>query len=323
MYIHRFCMSSELIDSFCTSTGWRRLIGSPKLQIIFHKRATKYRSLLRKMTYKDKGSYESLPPCTYISCCTYIHQFRSSELVCVEWTHIYIYIYILYIDLACQVNSFCVYIYCVCQAHDSFTCAPWLISFFAGHACRNLFIHTKVKSYEYQVNSCTCISCELVYVHTYMYINIYFVNIMTHFFLCRSRLSKCIYIHKSEVICVSSEHVRIYFVCNHDLFLSLQVTFARQVGSHEASRIISHEPVNGSCFVWTSHVPYEWVMSHMNDSCPTWISHDCPPKTAATKWVGFSLTNRQMSHVPYERDMSHMNQSSLPAESGIHKASRI
>jgi len=39
-------------------TGWRRLIGSPKLQIIFHKRATKYRSLLRKMTYKDKGSYE-------------------------------------------------------------------------------------------------------------------------------------------------------------------------------------------------------------------------------------------------------------------------
>ena len=46
-------------------TGWRRLIGSPKLQIIFHKRATKYRALLRKMTYKDKGSYESSPPCTH------------------------------------------------------------------------------------------------------------------------------------------------------------------------------------------------------------------------------------------------------------------
>ena len=45
------------------STGWRRPIGSPKLQIIFHKRATKYRSLLRKMTYKDKGSYGSSPPC--------------------------------------------------------------------------------------------------------------------------------------------------------------------------------------------------------------------------------------------------------------------
>jgi len=46
-------------------TGWRRLIGSPKLQIIFHKRATKYRLLLRKMTYKDKGSYESTPPCKW------------------------------------------------------------------------------------------------------------------------------------------------------------------------------------------------------------------------------------------------------------------
>jgi len=45
-------------------TGWRRLIGSPKLHIIFHKRATKYRSLLQKMTHKDKGSYESSPPCT-------------------------------------------------------------------------------------------------------------------------------------------------------------------------------------------------------------------------------------------------------------------
>ena len=48
----------------CISTGWRRLIGFPKLQIIFHKRATKYRLLLRKMTYQDKGSYESSPPST-------------------------------------------------------------------------------------------------------------------------------------------------------------------------------------------------------------------------------------------------------------------
>jgi len=50
------------VNATC-ATGWRRLIGSPKVQIIFHKRATKYRALLRKMTYKDKGSYESSPPC--------------------------------------------------------------------------------------------------------------------------------------------------------------------------------------------------------------------------------------------------------------------
>jgi len=56
------------------STGWRRLIGSPKLQIIFHKRATRYRALLRKMTCRDKGSYESSPPCTAnITRCKYIY----------------------------------------------------------------------------------------------------------------------------------------------------------------------------------------------------------------------------------------------------------
>ena len=67
-------------------TGWRRLIGSPKLQIIFHKRATKYRSLLRKMTYKDKDRMSLRHPVghmrlytckythTYTYTCTYIHK---------------------------------------------------------------------------------------------------------------------------------------------------------------------------------------------------------------------------------------------------------
>ena len=85
-------------------TGWRRLVGSPKLQVIFYKRATKFRSLLRKMTCKDKGSYESSPPCTHI--CVY---------VCV-----------------CMCVCVCV---CVCAktratniqrqyVHDSFLCVP-------------------------------------------------------------------------------------------------------------------------------------------------------------------------------------------------------
>ena len=59
MYIHIHTPTYKLIHQ---ATGWRRLIGSPKLQIIFHKIATKYRSLLWKMTYKNKGSYESSPP---------------------------------------------------------------------------------------------------------------------------------------------------------------------------------------------------------------------------------------------------------------------
>ena len=54
-------LSLSFLQRKCT--GWRRLIGSHKVQIIFHKRATKYRSPLRKMTYKDKGSYQSSPHC--------------------------------------------------------------------------------------------------------------------------------------------------------------------------------------------------------------------------------------------------------------------
>ena len=66
-------------------TEWRRHIGSPKLQIIFHQKATKYRSLLQKMTYKDKGSYESSPPFIHI----YSHIWNVQG-----FTQIYIYVYI-------------------------------------------------------------------------------------------------------------------------------------------------------------------------------------------------------------------------------------
>ena len=46
------------------STGWRRPIGCLKLQVIFRKRATMYRALSRKMTFRVKASYDSTPPCT-------------------------------------------------------------------------------------------------------------------------------------------------------------------------------------------------------------------------------------------------------------------
>jgi len=48
------------------STGWRRPIGYLRLQVIFHKRATNYRALLHKMTYKHKASCGSSPPCILI-----------------------------------------------------------------------------------------------------------------------------------------------------------------------------------------------------------------------------------------------------------------
>jgi len=49
---------------FWTSgTGWRRPVGCLELRVSFRKRATTYRALLRKMNYKEKVSYGSLPPC--------------------------------------------------------------------------------------------------------------------------------------------------------------------------------------------------------------------------------------------------------------------
>ena len=44
-------------------TGWRKLIGCLKSQIIFRKRATNYRVILWKMTYNE-ASYGSAPPCS-------------------------------------------------------------------------------------------------------------------------------------------------------------------------------------------------------------------------------------------------------------------
>jgi len=44
------------------ATGWRRLIGCLKLQVIFRTRATNYWALLWNMTFKDTASYESGHP---------------------------------------------------------------------------------------------------------------------------------------------------------------------------------------------------------------------------------------------------------------------
>ena len=59
------CVSASRLhdtDVHYTVIGWPRPIECLKLQVIFSKRATKYRALLRKMTYQDKASYDSTPP---------------------------------------------------------------------------------------------------------------------------------------------------------------------------------------------------------------------------------------------------------------------
>jgi len=57
------------------STGWQRLIECLKLQVIFRKRVTNYRALLRKMTCKDKASYGTSTPCTHTTHFSSSHHF--------------------------------------------------------------------------------------------------------------------------------------------------------------------------------------------------------------------------------------------------------
>jgi len=63
--------------SVFVSTGWQRLIGCLKLQVIFRKRATNYSALLWKMTYEDKAPYMRLRHpvcvrvCLFVTVCLY------------------------------------------------------------------------------------------------------------------------------------------------------------------------------------------------------------------------------------------------------------
>jgi len=53
--------------------------------------------------------------------------------------------------------------------------------------------------------------------------------------------------------------------------------------------------------IWMSYVRYEWVTSHMNESCPIWMSHVMSHMNESYPiWI---------SHVPCEWVMSHMNES--------------
>ena len=57
------CLMKSDSNLHRSATGWRRPIGCLKSQVIFRKRAPNYKALLRKMTYEDKTSYHSTPPC--------------------------------------------------------------------------------------------------------------------------------------------------------------------------------------------------------------------------------------------------------------------
>ena len=60
------CVGALLCARLIRCTGWRRLIGCLKLQVMFRKRATNYRALLQKTTCEDMAPYDPTPPCTSV-----------------------------------------------------------------------------------------------------------------------------------------------------------------------------------------------------------------------------------------------------------------
>ena len=118
-YVCVQCVCDCIMKPF---TGWRRCIGCLKLQVSFRKRAIIHRALLRKMTYKDKASYASLPPCMSSSSTVrlYTHMYVCDEdplcppfLQCVN-TYIHIYIYV--IRMYTCIYSAYAYVYVQCIA---------------------------------------------------------------------------------------------------------------------------------------------------------------------------------------------------------------
>ena len=186
------------VISHIFGTGWRRrLIGSPKLQIIFHKRATKYRALLLKMTCKDKGSYESSPPCIMIHLYVWhsvIHAYDMDAFVCVAWL-----IHMCDMTHLCVWHDACIcvtwlYTYVVswhmhvCDMthwgawHDSFMCVTWLIHvcmrtrmscWVIWHICGTvsyICLHIHIHTYpSIHIHTCVII-CVYIYIYIYIYI---------------------------------------------------------------------------------------------------------------------------------------------------------
>jgi len=84
-------------------TGWRRLIGCLKLQVIVRRRATNYRAFLRKMTYEDEASYDSTPPCV-------LHGTAAANVFVCGRVRMYKYV-TLYIHTYIILTNICTHIY--------------------------------------------------------------------------------------------------------------------------------------------------------------------------------------------------------------------
>jgi len=172
IYVSTFWYVGRPFINTSVNTGWRRPIGCLSLQNFFaRKGATNYRALLRKITYKDKASYGSSPPCIYyewdrkcICVCVYLC------ILVYIYSQIHIYIYI------------CIYIYTYI----------WICTMYANHA-------------SLQQSASNTHGTENVYVYMHLCVYVYshihknnFMYIYIYIGICMQAIHNC-----------SSEHLLI------------------------------------------------------------------------------------------------------------------
>ena len=129
------------------NTGWRRPIGCLKLQVTFRNRATNYRALLQKMTYKDKASYGSWLPCIKVCAISSIH----NKYLCN-------FMYAHRIHTSCDIN----------HSRHFFTwdmLRMWMLNIAHTFDCTGSLCNIKVCAISSIHNKCVCNFKYIMYAH--------------------------------------------------------------------------------------------------------------------------------------------------------------
>jgi len=181
-----------------------------------------------------------------------------------------------------------------------FTISQWYI--FNYSSCTMIHIQTLNKK-NLNMYHCAkiwiCIidhsSCTMIHIQFFfctsrsLYIHMFF-----HMIFLFQDYSSCAcfgigYIYKNVKIYISISSRRYVKYIYIHIYIYMYIYIYIYITSEWVMSLVTYEWVNGSCHIWMSHVPSEWVisringsmshltyelvMSHMNESCHIWISH--------------------------------------------------
>jgi len=170
-----------------------------QLQVIFHKRATNYRAILREMTCKDKASYGSWPPC--IEYCN-INQSRADvwecllglwrlgadagghreaaqllgRCVCVyACMHVCVFLCVCVCICACMYINPYIYIYVLYVIMLYWGCATsgqlWMCAYMYACICMHMYMYMYMHMSSICIYICACMYINLfIYVYVLRYI---------------------------------------------------------------------------------------------------------------------------------------------------------